>query len=434
MRIKLGDTSQKVALVAVDATDGFTRETGITGWTVYYSLNGGTATAMTTPTVAQLDATNMPGDYVLTIDESGMTSAKGELIIHASATGVAHISRSVEITENFEADNYARIGAPAGASIAADLLVIDNFVDGIETTIGAAGAGLTAVSLAATGLDAVPYSATGAVALARAVWTDTLTTYTNGMAGKRLKGITAVPTIDGTINDAAATTTSFITSLTGYGANFFDDALCLIEYATDKWQANPVATYTSATGAMTFVEAFYAAPANGLNITLLMTHVHPVSQIQAGLATQTSVNDLPTNAELATALGTADDAVLAQVALVKAKTDNLTFTVAGQVDSNMLAITGDTGSATKLERVLSGNTTGTVGAGSTTTSIVTSSMNPAASVTDQYKGLILKFDDATTTAALRGQGTDITASTAAGVLTCTALTTAPVSGDVFTVS
>lgn len=40
-------------------------------------------------------------------------------------------------------------------------------------------------------------------------------------------------------------------------------------------------------------------------------------------ASQASVDDLPTNAELATALGTADDAVLAQIALVKAKTDNL---------------------------------------------------------------------------------------------------------------
>jgi hypothetical protein len=53
------------------------------------------------------------------------------------------------------------------------------------------------------------------------------------------------------------------------------------------------------------------------------------------LATQASVNDLPTNAELATALAAADDAVLAQVALVKAKTDSLTFTVAGQVDANI---------------------------------------------------------------------------------------------------
>lgn len=59
-----------------------------------------------------------------------------------------------------------------------------------------------------------------------------------------------------------------------------------------------------------------------------------VSADIATKATQASVDDLPTNAELATALGTADDAVLAQVALVKAKTDSLTFTVAGKVDAN----------------------------------------------------------------------------------------------------
>lgn len=44
-------------------------------------------------------------------------------------------------------------------------------------------------------------------------------------------------------------------------------------------------------------------------------------------ATQVSVDDLPTNAELATALGTADDAVLAQMALVKAVTDKLDDTL-----------------------------------------------------------------------------------------------------------
>ena len=39
-------------------------------------------------------------------------------------------------------DSFARLGAPAAASIAADLLAIDNFVDGLESTIGVAGAGL----------------------------------------------------------------------------------------------------------------------------------------------------------------------------------------------------------------------------------------------------------------------------------------------------
>ncbi len=77
---------------------------------------------------------------------------------------------------------------------------------------------------------------------------------------------------------------------------------------------------------------------------------------------------------------------------------------------------------------------GTVGSASTTTSIVTSSLTPAAAVTDQFKGRIVIFDKDTTTANLRGQATDITSSSSGGVLTVTALTTAPVSGDTFTIS
>ena len=57
-------------------------------------------------------------------------------------------------------------------------------------------------------------------------------------------------------------------------------------------------------------------------------------------ASQTSVDDLPTNAELATALGTADDAVLTQIALVKAQTDQLGFT-SGSVDANITHVIAD---------------------------------------------------------------------------------------------
>lgn len=76
---------------------------------------------------------------------------------------------------------------------------------------------------------------------------------------------------------------------------------------------------------------------------------------------------------------------------------------------------------------------GTVGSSSSTTSIVTSSLTPAAAVTDQFKGRVVIFNSDTTTANLRGQATDITASTSGGVLTVTALTTAPVSGDTFVI-
>ena len=52
-------------------------------------------------------------------------------------------------------DSFARLGAPAGASVSADILIIDNFVDGIETTLGTAGAGLTDVTLNSASIDLV---------------------------------------------------------------------------------------------------------------------------------------------------------------------------------------------------------------------------------------------------------------------------------------
>ena len=63
MRIIDGDISRSIYFVAVDSADYVTRETGLTGFSVYYSLDGGTATAMTSPSVTELDATNMPGIY-----------------------------------------------------------------------------------------------------------------------------------------------------------------------------------------------------------------------------------------------------------------------------------------------------------------------------------------------------------------------------------
>ena len=79
---------------------------------------------------------------------------------------------------------------------------------------------------------------------------------------------------------------------------------------------------------------------------------------------------------------------------------------------------------------------GTVGAGvSSTTSFTPSALSPAGSTPDQFKGAILIFDNATTTAGLRGQRTDITASSAAAlpIFTFTPLTTTPVSGDTFSI-
>lgn len=63
----------------------------------------------------------------------------------------------------------------------------------------------------------------------------------------------------------------------------------------------------------------------------------------------TQIGDLPTNSELTTALAAADDAVLAQVALVKGKTDQLTFTKANELDVNAQSINGETLTGTGVD-------------------------------------------------------------------------------------
>src|SRR3990167_1505167 len=102
---------------------------------------------------------------------------------------------------------------------------------------------------------------------------------------------------------------------------------------------------------------------------------------------------------------------------------------------NVGAISGSTNGVAALQRSADAIVRCTVGAASTTTNIVTSACAPSGAVADQFKGRIVIFDANTTTTALRGQATDITASSNAATpeLTVTALTTAPVSGDTFVI-
>lgn len=79
---------------------------------------------------------------------------------------------------------------------------------------------------------------------------------------------------------------------------------------------------------------------------------------------------------------------------------------------------------------------GTVGGGSTTTSVVSSVCTPAGAIANQFKDKLLQFAANTITAALRSQMCLISASSnaAAPVFTVSTLTTAPSSGDTFTIT
>lgn len=135
----------------------------------------------------------------------------------------------------------------------------------------------------------------------------------------------------------------------------------------------------------------------------------------AGARTLTALDEDSTTVDL-------DAAIRAAVGLASANLDTQLGTIDSVVDEVDL----------RGERTV---VRGTVGGGSSNTSIVTSAFSPAGAVADQFKGRIVVFDNDTATAALRGQATDITASSnsATPTLTVTTLTTVPASGDTFSV-
>ena len=100
MRIPSGTTDQFIYFVAVDSTDFTTRETGLSSFTVYRSRNGAAAAAMSSPTVNEVDSTNMPGVYELLLDED-MTIAAGndseEMVFHITKSGMAPVTRTIEL-------------------------------------------------------------------------------------------------------------------------------------------------------------------------------------------------------------------------------------------------------------------------------------------------------------------------------------------------
>lgn len=142
-----------------------------------------------------------------------------------------------------------------------------------------------------------------------------------GAAGAGLTALasqTSVTTID-TVVDAIKVTTDKL------------DTALELDGAVYRYTAN--ALEEAPTGSGGGLDAAGVRAAIGLASANLDTQLSAIDTVVDAL--DTSVADLPTNSELATALATADDAVLAQIALIKAKTDPLSFTVAGMVDANI---------------------------------------------------------------------------------------------------
>lgn len=261
------------------------------------------------------------------------------------------------------------------------------------------------------------------------IWNEMLTkgNYNVGQSGaKMLRELGTLIAAEGAVS-GTPTTTVFITNITGYDDDFFvDQVVAAYNGAAQAGQGRVVSAYNGTTGEFTVDEPFTTALQSGDDVVVFTPHVHPITQIQMGLAT---------SAELATHDGKLDDLTVDVATL----NDLSAAEVNAEVDTALNTAIPGSPTAGSVNDVLNDQARsaktiqkGAAATGTLSTTEMTTDLT--VSVADQFNGRIIIFANDTTTAALRGQATDITDTVVSGgKLIFTALTTAPVDGDTFVV-
>jgi hypothetical protein len=144
----------------------------------------------------------------------------------------------------------------------------------------------------ATNTVAAVLDSAATAALVDLIWDEPLTGATHNVAtssGKRLRQTTAFQQIDSTVIDASATTTTFATGLVSAVDNFYNDSMLVFTDGALAGQVRAIYDYVGATKTIILEEALTSAPVNGVAFAIVSLHIHPVSQIQSGLATAASI-------------------------------------------------------------------------------------------------------------------------------------------------
>jgi hypothetical protein len=358
--------------------------------TAYYRRGAtGSPTAITLATLAnaqaawssggfvEIDATNQPGMYRLDVPDAVLANGvdraqillKGAsnmapvavgitLLDPAPDVNVTKISGDSTAADNAEAffdgtgyagtnnviptvttltghtaqtgDAYARLGAPAGASVSADIAAIEAQTD----DIGAAGAGLTAVpwnaawdaevqsevqdAIEANHLDhllAVTYDPASKPGASDALLNE-LVESDAGVARYTANALEQAPTGGSAPTAATIADAVWDELLSGHVVSgSAGEALEAAGTAGDPWTTALPGAYGSGTAGKII--------GDNINATI------------SSRASQTSVDDLPTTAELATALAAADDAILAAIAALNNLSQANIRTALGMATANL---------------------------------------------------------------------------------------------------
>jgi hypothetical protein len=443
-----------------------------TGGSASYVRQGAARTDFTLVTLASasaahtdggfilVDDTNMPGLYRVDVPDAAFAAGADFVIIQLVAAAANNtIMRPLEVMlPDVDFGDTVRMGLTALPNAAADAagglaisdaggLDLDSMKADLDTITGAAGVVLDSTATSAQLVDDI--------------WDELLTGGTHNVtnsAGKRLRQLGQSFII--TEGTAQAGTANTITLAAGESSvdDIYRGDRIVIFAGTGVAEHGIITSYNGTTKVATMSENWVVTPDATSEYELTPADVD-VETWQHVTVTNSATTSLPCvdtrsisddataadNLELdydGTGYNKANSTIGTTTTNTDMRgTDSALLAASAPTNFGDLSITATTGrvdlaailgvAATKLEASTDTILIGTASGTPTTTTMVS---GIGITVDDQLNGRTIIFASDTSTAALRGQATDITACTAAtNTLTFTALTTAPVSGDTFVV-
>jgi hypothetical protein len=205
----------------------------------------------------------------------------------ATAANQTTIINAISALNDFDpaTDTVASVTTVATCTTNTDMRGTDN-----ANTVVPDNTGIAANGTAISNLNDI-----NATDVENAVWDASLSSHNaGGTTGKSLKQIKeGTITIESSINDTAATTISFVTSLTETTTSYYSNKIMVFTSGNLSGQARIITDYNGTTKTITLEEPLTSAPADGSQFLILATHENSIEEIQTGLALATELATVP---------------------------------------------------------------------------------------------------------------------------------------------
>jgi len=281
----LADMAGATFSSATDSLEAI-RDRGDSAW-----VTGGAGSA---PTEAEI--------YTYFTSSSRQDTFKADVSALATAASIAALNDFNPAT-----DTVANVTTVATTTTNSDMRGTDNAFLAASAPTNFSDLAITASTgrvTVGTNADKTGYSISGSIttldglndptaaAIADAVLDESLAAHnTGGTLGKAIRQIKeGVVSAESTVNDASATTTSFVTALTSAVDNFYNDKILVFIGGALTGQARIISDYNGTTKAITFDEATTSAPANGDGFIILGIHQHTLTQIKQEVRSEMDSN------------------------------------------------------------------------------------------------------------------------------------------------